>query len=143
MNTELKSQYIELKARADAAYESAKPIRIQRSRAKGWEMPPNTVYVGRGSKWGNPFRVVHPGSAFEKPMYPAIAVASFRRMVEKEGSWTPVPLPWPKGKIPRQWTTVKEVGEELRGKNLACWCPLDQPCHADVLLELANAPVKP
>lgn len=27
---------------------------------------------------------------------------------------------------------------ELRGKNLACWCPLDQPCHADVLLELAN-----
>jgi hypothetical protein len=28
----------------------------------------------------------------------------------------------------------------LRGKNLACWCPLDQPCHADVLLELANAP---
>jgi len=27
---------------------------------------------------------------------------------------------------------------ELRGKNLACWCALDQPCHADVLLELAN-----
>jgi hypothetical protein len=27
---------------------------------------------------------------------------------------------------------------ELRGKNLACWCPLNQPCHADVLLELAN-----
>ncbi len=28
---------------------------------------------------------------------------------------------------------------QLRGKDLACWCPLDQPCHADVLLELANA----
>jgi hypothetical protein len=28
----------------------------------------------------------------------------------------------------------------LRGKDLACFCPLDQPCHADVLLELANAP---
>jgi hypothetical protein len=27
---------------------------------------------------------------------------------------------------------------ELRGHDLACWCPLDQPCHADVLLELAN-----
>lgn len=27
---------------------------------------------------------------------------------------------------------------ELRGKNLACWCPLNQPCHADVLLKLAN-----
>jgi hypothetical protein len=30
---------------------------------------------------------------------------------------------------------------KLRGKNLACWCPLDQPCHADVLLELANQEV--
>ncbi len=28
--------------------------------------------------------------------------------------------------------------EELRGKHLACWCKLDQPCHADVLLEIAN-----
>lgn len=28
--------------------------------------------------------------------------------------------------------------EPLRGKHLACWCPLDQPCHADVLLEFAN-----
>jgi hypothetical protein len=32
-----------------------------------------------------------------------------------------------------------ELRAELRGKSLACWCPLDQPCHADVLLELANA----
>ena len=31
------------------------PIRIQRKRTKGWRMPPNTVYVGRPSKWGNPF----------------------------------------------------------------------------------------
>ena len=28
--------------------------------------------------------------------------------------------------------------EELRGRDLACWCPLDRPCHGDVLLELAN-----
>jgi hypothetical protein len=31
-----------------------------------------------------------------------------------------------------------EFFEPLRGRDLACWCPLDQPCHADVLLELAN-----
>jgi hypothetical protein len=34
-----------------------KPIRIQRKRTKGWKMPENTVYVGRGSKWGNPFSI--------------------------------------------------------------------------------------
>lgn len=32
----------------------------------------------------------------------------------------------------------RKIRRELAGKNLACWCPLDQPCHADVLLELAN-----
>jgi hypothetical protein len=33
---------------------------------------------------------------------------------------------------------IADIQRELRGKNLACWCPLDQPCHADVLLRLAN-----
>jgi hypothetical protein len=33
---------------------------------------------------------------------------------------------------------LKQPFAPLRGKDLACWCPLDQPCHADVLLELAN-----
>ena len=36
--------------------------------------------------------------------------------------------------------TIDEVRRELSGKNLACWCPLNEPCHADVLLEVANAP---
>jgi hypothetical protein len=33
---------------------------------------------------------------------------------------------------------LKPDVSELKGKNLACWCPLDKPCHADVLLELAK-----
>jgi len=33
---------------------------------------------------------------------------------------------------------TSDVQRELRGKDLACWCPLDQPCHADILLEVAN-----
>jgi hypothetical protein len=37
----------------------------------------------------------------------------------------------------RQWVMCKDLSE-LRGKNLACYCPLNQPCHADILLELAN-----
>ena len=79
-------------------------------------------------------------------MAPEIAVRSFRRQIEQAGGWYPVPLPWPKGKIPAgNPTTIDDVRRDLRGKNLACWCPLVDndgnrvPCHADVLLELANA----
>jgi len=49
---------------------------------------------------------------------------------------------WVKGKPSLQYfrepPTVGLIKSALRGKNLACWCALDQPCHADVLLELAN-----
>lgn len=114
------------------------PIRIQLSRAKGWKMPANTVKVDRSTKWGNPFVVHHPGSAMEKPMTPEMAVASFKSLIKKQGEWSSIPLPWPKGKIPAQWTTVEDVKRELRGKNLACWCKPGTPCHADVLLEIAN-----
>lgn len=104
------------------------PRRIQLRRVKGWRMPENTVKVDRSTKWGNPFRI--------DTSAPAIFPAS--KAVEKF----------------RRWLTGEKVGmamkltaecfpdpRELRGKNLACWCPLDQPCHADVLLELANAPI--
>jgi len=90
------------------------PKRIQRSRAKGWKMPKGAVYVGRPSKWGNPF-LVEEGRSHEE-------------CVERYRRW----LYWHQGKI-------EVVKQALRGKDLACWCPLDQPCHADVLLEIANA----
>lgn len=44
---------------------------------------------------------------------------------------------WCKDINEHEWADRLDV-EELRGKDLACWCPLDQPCHAEVLLELAN-----
>lgn len=83
------------------------PERIQRMRTKGWKMPPNSVYVGRPTKWGNPFTrhnsgTVNPALRFACEVGPLLDVS------------------------------------ELRGKNLACWCSLEQSCHADVLLELAN-----
>ena len=112
-----------------------KPIRIQLRRTKGWRMPPNTVKVDRSTKWGNPFVKHLDGFKIE----PGLSVAMFGSMLKKEGLWWPNPLPWPKGKIPAaDPTTVADVQQELRGKNLACWCALDRPCHADVLLELAN-----
>lgn len=108
------------------------PRRVQLRRAKGWRMPANTVSVARPTKWRNPFRVpstVVPSGRYEWSF--AIndregAVAAFRRMVAD------------KREAERCYPTNAEL-DELRGKNLACWCPLDQPCHADVLLELANA----
>lgn len=141
-----------LQHRIDAAStaenaETQRPVRIQRQRTKGWRMPANTIYVGRGSKWGNPF-VVHSDRMQNRqryPMTPEVSVASFRSMLTKEGVWFPVALPWPKGKVPAcQPTTVEDVRQELRGHNLACWCRLaypdgsTYPCHADVLLEIAN-----
>ncbi len=88
------------------------PKRIQRKRTKGWKMPPNTVYVGRPSKWGNPFRI------FEETREQAI---------EDYGYW-----------IKSMPESYEGARLQLRGKDLACWCPLDQPCHADALLEIAN-----
>ncbi len=111
------------------------PQRIQLSRAKGWRMPPNTIKVDRTTKWGNCF-VKHNDGA---PMDRALSVGLFRSLLAREGSWWPRPMPWPKGKVPAgPPTTVDEVRSELRGWNLACWCPLSEPCHVDVLLEIAN-----
>ena len=110
-----------------------KPKRIQRRRAKGWKMPAETLYVGRPGKYGNPF---HSGDR-------AADVEKFRLCVSE----FPVPL----GRI-KMWreaggsTTmlvllaarVPWVINELRGKDLCCWCKLSQPCHADILLKLVN-----
>ena len=58
-------------------------VRIQRKRTKGWRMPPNTVYVGRGSRWGNPFTYansghVHPAMRFACEVAPLWDVTPLR-----------------------------------------------------------------
>lgn len=113
------------------------PERIQRKRTKGWRMPPNTVYVGRGSKWGNPYRAEK-----SKMGWKVIQDRGDYEMVRQTGlSKTEAVeccITYFESDCRRNWYDRSEIQEELRGKNLACWCPLDQPCHADVLLELAN-----
>lgn len=117
---------------------TAKPIRVQRRRTKGWEMPPNTVYVGRGSKWGNPFTADECRAAG----YAGTDAEIASRCAEAFRAW--LGPHWrnnwdgPVSELQRK--SVLNGLKKLRGKNLACWCPLDQHCHADVLLELANAP---
>jgi hypothetical protein len=90
------------------------PQRIQRKRIKGWRMPPNTVSVTRPGRWGNPYLVSEFGQEG--------AVNAFERDLRA-------------GALPY---SIEDVKRELRGKNLACYCALDQPCHANVLLEIAN-----
>jgi len=100
---------------------TAEPRRVQLKREKGWRMPENTVKVDRSTKWGNPFV---PGDSH--PLVPG-SVADKRHAARLFAAHAPL-----------NEVLVAEARAELRGKNLACWCPLDQPCHADVLLELAN-----
>jgi hypothetical protein len=104
------------------------PIRVQLSRAKGWRMPPNTVKVDRSTPWGNPFTLSdakEAGYIGTDDELLVMCVADFqglfrdRPMAEALGYPTDL--------------------SPLRGKNLACWCKPGSPCHADVLLELANA----
>lgn len=100
------------------------PSRIQRKRTKGWRTPANTVYVGRPTKWGNPFLVdVWVGGGMQTREK---AVRLFRLSIPADG---PGSLPF----------TRADVVRELRGKNLACWCRPGDACHADVLLRIANA----
>src|SRR5579872_6149368 len=104
------------------------PRRVQRLRVRGWKMPANTIYVGRPTVWGNPFKPSngdcdHPdcGPKSHPPLTRQGAVDAYR-----------IYLP---GLLAAQ---NKGLIQTLRGKNLACWCRLDEPCHADVLLQVAN-----
>ncbi len=96
----------------------SKPVRVQLRRIKGWKMPPNTVSVARPTKWGNMY-VIGDSGCNGVPYTREDCVQLYRLY-----------------QVP--WLELKMAREELRGKNLACFCPLNQPCHADVLLEIAN-----
>lgn len=107
--------YVDLSVmpRVEAPKVKERPRRVQLSRAKGWRMPENTVKVARPTKWGNPYTVAECGRE--------LAVLNYKRRLDG----------------------LRLIGaldlSGLRGKNLACWCRLDEPCHADVLLEYANS----
>lgn len=104
-----------------------RPVRVQLRRTKGWRMPENTAKVDRTTKWGNPFVVGKPGGAYTA------------KVMNLRHAWQLFAC-----SAPFNERLVAAARAELRGKNLACWCPLPQPyehdeCHAAVLLEIANA----
>ena len=90
------------------------PLRIQRKRTKGYRMPAGAIYCGRPTRWGNPFEKA---STFEAWIRGALEpVATFKR------------------------ATMLNHIHELRSKRLACWCPLDKPCHVDILAIRVSIP---
>lgn len=119
------------------------PQRIQLRRTAGWRKPEDAIVVARPSRWGNPFKVVSAGTE------PGL-------LTRRERVWTVTgPGSFFQGTGPHDWASayavrlyrswllgsmkrVEDLVPLLRGHDLCCWCPLDYPCHADVLLELAN-----
>ncbi len=123
--------------------------RIQLRRTSGWRKPEGAIVVSRPSKWGNPFRVgrrsvVEVGDGWNKvaviytPPNAEVATLLFREYVT-----TGIDTQLGGGRI-RAPYSIDDIQGELAGRDLACWCPLEDPhgnplpCHADVLLELAN-----
>jgi hypothetical protein len=100
------------------------PKRIQRQRTKGWRMPEGAVYVGRPTRWGNPWFLGSPliGHRPDSTDWDGDDIVRWYRLWVHEHALAADP----------------SFLDTLRGRDLACWCSLDQPCHADVLLELAN-----
>ncbi len=145
------------------------PKRIQLRRTKGWQKPEGVIVVSRPGKWGNPFRVntrqglarvpALNGQPWEyegrissdgmqhdyqhadqhwtrhtiRYMTAAECVECYRALLNG-GGW-PLDFHHNGG----YYRTAAEARTELADRDLACWCPLSRPCHADVLLEIANA----
>lgn len=130
------------------------PIRIQRQRTAGWRMPADTVYVGRPTRWGNPYRQTDIG-------VDVLAGLLGRNTAANRAAVLVSLYPrWLSGKIGTDWDvdgmlyrmidethgdlppppTREEIRAALSGRNLACWCPLEHPCHADILLAIVNGP---
>jgi hypothetical protein len=98
------------------------PERIRLRRAKGWRKPEGTVTVARPSAWGNPFRLgatVRGDDDVEVTLDRDTMIALYRRWLAESPE------------------LVAKARAELAGHDLACWCPLEEPCHADVLLRVA------
>lgn len=148
------------------------PKRIQRKRTAGWRMPKGAIYVGRPTKWGNPFQFRTPYGLAQEPgiggdrawdyegrisaagmrhdfhfpdgrvvrcdiryLSRAECVDLYRLALIREPT-TSMRMASPSGSLVQP--SVADAVAELAGRDLACWCRPDQPCHADVLLELAN-----
>lgn len=115
------------------------PQRIQMSRQHPWRVDHrDAVIVARPSKWGNDWRVTswQPERGVTRwSVWSTQNGETYSQHATRESAIADA--------IERFRADIAHRAPDLtpiRGRDLACWCPLDQPCHADVLLELANVP---
>lgn len=114
------------------------PKRIQRRRTKGWKMPDNTVSICRPGKFGNPFK----SDGCREAGFTGTDLEIKKRCVETFRAWLVHPdwrINWDGKESETRRQAILDSLPDLRGKDVACFCPTDQPCHGDVLLTLANA----
>ena len=122
------------------------PKRVQLRRTKGYRKPEGAVVVARPSKWGNPFYTVRQecemGGFCWTVHDPTGLVWEKHLDAERHAREVAVDLfeihTGPMGNYEYEDDTLVAIRRELAGRDLCCWCPEDQPCHADVLLRLAN-----
>ena len=117
------------------------PKRVKLERVAGWRMPPDTVKVSRPGKWGNPFVVWYGADSFGVDRW-HVSDGSCHWQADSKDAATALAVEkyehWLRSWLANQIVAPHHVLHELRGKHLACWCDLDKPCHADVLLRYAN-----
>jgi len=137
---------------ADCRLPPATPVRLQLSRRAGFRLQQHslavnglpTVNVARPGKWGNPHIAIRtwyhgPIPSLGLPPFEAATAAE----ADEEGARIAVALfrhDWDQVMTAPSYGRARAQLDELRGKNLACWCAPGAPCHADVLLDLANRP---
>lgn len=91
-----------------------KRLRKKHPYDNGWKSNPNAVMVDRSTKWGNPFTVEEYGR---------------KKCLELYHEW-----------LCEKLVEDEHFLDELKGKDLVCWCPLDKDCHADILIEFIEHP---
>lgn len=121
------------------------PQRIQRRRTRGWRMPEGAVYVGRPSRWGNPF-VVKPTTydwvvSDPSGRWAETRIFTMRRPAHEFAVEQYQLHTGPMGLYELDADDLLHLRSELRARDLCCWCDLSMPCHADLLLSIANPPV--
>lgn len=101
---------------------ASQPVRVQRKRTKGFKLPPDVVCVTRPGKWGNPFDTAEHFQTVLNHIVERLPIEQLACGYD-------------------EYIAMREIADnlnELRGKDLACWCTLGKACHADVLIEFAN-----
>lgn len=109
------------------------PIRIMRSRKRGSRQPAGAIYVGRPTLWGNPFTIDRWGHQSAIGLHKRWLTAGISALRLEAMGFCPNEI----DALERRRCNVLTNLHRLHGHDLACWCPLTSPCHADLLLALA------